>query len=46
MAFLGVLFIEIDSSFWKIFSKNFRGELPHIEMWMLDLKNLKNTIDV
>ena len=31
-AYLGVLFIEIDSSFWKIFSKNFRGELPHIEI--------------
>ena len=54
-AFLGVLFIEIDSSFWKIFSQNFRGELPHIEslallagstMWILGNKNLKNTIDV
>ena len=31
VAFLGVHFIEIDSSFWKIFSQNFRGELPHIE---------------
>ena len=31
-AYLGVLFIEIDSSFWKIFSKNFRGELSHIEI--------------
>jgi hypothetical protein len=32
VAFLGVHFIEIDSSFWKIFSQNFRGELPHIEI--------------